>query len=79
MTMILNLAAFDFFQTEKILNGIFRFKKTESLSQIFQDAGFVGTNFILGIGPIFLMLVAYTIYLAIRAVVLKCSKGEITQ
>ena len=79
MTMILNLAAFDFFQTDKILNGIFHFKETESLSQIFEDAGFMGKNFILGTGPIFLMIVAYTIYLSIRAVVLRCSKNEISE
>ena len=76
MTMILNLAAFDFFQTDKILNGIFYFKETPSFSQIFDDAGFNGSNFIIGIGPMFLMMVSYAFFLAIRAIVLRNCKVE---
>jgi hypothetical protein len=77
MVMILNLAAFDFFKTEKILNGILHFKKTESFSQIFENASFTGSNFIIGIGPMFLMMVFYVFYLAIRGLVLRCFKEKI--
>ena len=78
MIKILNLAAFDLFHTEKILNGVFHFKTTESVSTIFDDAGYTGSNFIIGIGPIFLMLVLYAIYLAIRAIVRRNCKEERT-
>jgi hypothetical protein len=78
MTMILSLAAFDFFQTEKILNGIFRFKETSSFSGIFENAGFTGSNFIIGIGPMFILMVLYIIYLAFRALVLFYCKEEMT-
>jgi hypothetical protein len=80
MNMILRLAAFDLFQTEKILNGIFHFKQTTSFSQIFEDSGYVGSNFIIGIGPMFIMMVIYFIYLAIRALVLRsCSEQKTFQ
>ena len=80
MNMILRLAAFDLFHTEKILNGIFHFKQTSSLSQIFEDSGYIGSNFIIGIGPMFIMMVMYFIYLAIRGLVLKsCSEQKTFQ
>ena len=78
MTMILNLAAFDFFQTDKILNGIFYFKETPSFSQIFDDAGYSGSNFIIGIGLMFIMIVFYGFFLAIRVIVLRNFNGERT-
>ena len=40
MTMILKFAAFDMFQTENINEKIFKFTKTDSFSQIFDDAGY---------------------------------------
>jgi hypothetical protein len=49
------------FQTEKILNGIFHFKQTTSFSQIFEDSGYVGSNFIIGIGPC--LLCCYILHL----------------
>ena len=40
MIMIMNLASFDVFNTEKIYMKIFRFKETDSYNSIFDDAGF---------------------------------------
>ena len=76
MIMIMNLASFDVFNTEKIYMKIFRFKETDSYNSIFDDAGFSGSNFILGIGPMFMMMVYYCLYLAFREMVLRNFTGD---
>ena len=63
---ILKLAAFDLFQTETIYMKIFRFSKTESFSTSFDEAAFSGSNFIIGIGSMFLFIVFYALYLCTR-------------
>jgi len=67
---ILKLAAFDMFKTEALYMKIFNFSKTDSFNTAFDDAAFVGSNFILGIGPMFMAMVAYSIFLLIRWVII---------
>ena len=52
-TSILKLCAFDFFQTEKFYEEVLGLEKGKSFSDIFDQAGLEGHNFIIGIGPIF--------------------------
>ena len=59
---ILDLCNFDFFNTVDLYNSIFKFEEGGSFSQIFEQAGFDGHNFILGIGPMFLAYVAFPIF-----------------
>ena len=63
---ILKLAAFDLFQTETIYMKIFKFSNTDSFSVAFDEAAFSGSNFIIGIGPMFLAIVFYAFYLLTR-------------
>ena len=63
---ILKLAAFDLLHTEEIYMKIFRFSKTESFNTSFDEAAFSGSNFIIGIGSMFLFIVFYALYLCTR-------------
>jgi hypothetical protein len=58
------------FKTEALYMKIFNFSKTDSFNTAFDDAAFVGSNFILGIGPMFMAMVAYSIFLLIRWVII---------
>jgi hypothetical protein len=63
---ILQVAAFDFFQSDVILQAVFNFTETPSFSQDFEEASFGGSNFIIGNGPMFLFMVGYIIFLLTR-------------
>jgi hypothetical protein len=68
---ILKLAAFDLFKTETIYMKIFNFSKTNSFSNSFDEAAFSGSNFTIGIGSMFLVIIAYAIYLPTRWLILR--------
>ena len=68
---ILKLAAFDLFKTETIYKFIFNFSETESFSSSFDEAAFSGSNFTIGIGPMFLVMIAYALYLSTRWVIIR--------
>ena len=63
---ILKLCAFDLFNTEVIYTRFFGLKNGESFSEIFEDAGLEGHNFIMGIGPIFFYMLAFPIYIIVH-------------
>ena len=56
---ILKLCAFDFFGTEKFYEKVLGLEKGKSFSDIFDQAGLEGHNFIIGIGPIFFYLLIF--------------------
>ena len=56
---ILELTNFDIFQTDWLFLQIFGFGDTESFDSVFEDNKFEGSNFIMGIGPLFIILVFY--------------------
>ena len=66
LIMILNLAAFDMFETEKAYAKIFNFAMTQSFTPTFEQAGYEGSNFINGTGPFFAILIFYVLFLAAR-------------
>ena len=74
---ILRLSNFDVFKTDYLYFLLFGFGHTESFDQIFEDAGFEGFNFIVGIGPIFIGLVLYFTWILlqslIRAIIVKAN------
>ena len=61
-TEILKATAFDFYHTENLYVKIFGFKETESFSDAFEDAGLSGSNFMIGIGPLFIFCVLFPAY-----------------
>ena len=63
---ILKLCAFDFFNTEKLFEDYFGIEKGKSFSDIFDDAGIEGHNFIVGIGPIFFYLLLFSLYILLH-------------
>ena len=63
---ILKLCAFDFFHTELFFEKFFGLENGESFSEIFDDAGIQGHNFIMGIGPIFFYILAFPIYILVH-------------
>ena len=68
---ILKLAAFDLLQTETIYMKIFRFSKTQYFNNSFDEAAFSGSNFTIGIGSMFLVMVFYALYLCTRWIIIK--------
>ena len=59
----MKLCAFDFFQTEQVFEKYFGLKPGESFSDIFEDAGLDGHNFIVSIGPVFFYIMAFPLYI----------------
>ena len=60
------MLSFDAFETEELILYIFNFPETESFNQIFEEAGMEGTNFFALIGPLFMMMLIYTVYMIIQ-------------
>lgn len=58
---LLNIASFDVYQTDKFIDQ-FHFTETEAFSPIFEEASMDGSNFIEGIGPMFLFMIIYIAY-----------------
>ena len=76
-TTILQLCAFDFFQTEKIYEEVLGLEKGESFSDIFDQAGLEGHNFIIGIGPIFFYFLLFPLGVLLHQISLKkCADKE---
>lgn len=67
---LLQLSNFDVFKTDIIYEIIFGFGETEPFDQIFEEAGFEGSNFIVGIGPLFIIVVLSLVWIIIQ----KCMK-----
>ena len=63
MVDLLKMMAFDAFRTEEIILYVFNIPETKSYNQIFDDAGMEGSNFFALIGPLFLMVVVYSVYM----------------
>ena len=68
---LLNLANFDLIHIENAVNHTLNFTETNSYSDIFDQAGYNGSNFILGIGLMFPTIVYYFFYLTVRAIAIK--------
>ena len=52
----------DLFGTDALYEWLFGFGESEHFDNLFLDAGFEGSNFIVGIGPIFLMVVIFVVW-----------------
>ena len=72
---ILHLCAFDLFRVENVYKQIFGFEETESFNLVFEEANMEGHNFILGIGPIFLVFILYPFYAIIHSTVRYVFRG----
>jgi hypothetical protein len=68
---ILKLAAFDLFQTTWLLQSVFGFSETPSFSSVFEQASYEGSVFIIGLGMMFLVMVAYGAFLLVRIYILR--------
>ena len=63
------------FKVEDFYKMIFGFEETESFSLVFEQAKMEGHNFILGIGPMFLVYLFYPIYATTHAMIRYVLKG----
>jgi hypothetical protein len=54
---------------------MFKFTETESYTPIFDQASFTGSNFIIGIGPMFGSMIYYALFLAVRKLLTSYIKG----
>ena len=63
---LLKMCALDFFQTEIIFESVLGLEKGKSFSQLFDNAGLEGHNFIIGIGPIFFYLLAFPLFILLH-------------
>ena len=66
MIEILKSTAFDFYQTEIYYTEFFGFLESESLSDTFDEADVQGSVFITGIGPVFLCIALFPIYVLVH-------------
>ena len=67
---------FDLFKTDDIFAEFFGFEDTESFSEKFEETGLDGSNFIIGIGPIFLFVVYFLGWMIIHSIMKKFFEGE---
>lgn len=63
---ILELTNFDIFHTDDLFLLIFGFGETESFDSVFEDNKFEGSNFIVGIGPLFIIIVFYAVWIPVQ-------------
>ena len=76
LVKMLELSNFDIYKTEQLYNHIFSFIETEPYNQLFESAGFDTSNFIVGIGPIFISVVVFSVWrmtLMLMRWILHCS------
>ena len=60
---ILKACSFDFYQTDTIFAELFGFTETESFSDAFEEAGYEGSNFVMGMGISLLFVVSFPFYI----------------
>ena len=68
MVSILQLTAYDFYQTEELYGEVLGLKQGSSLNPIFENCGFDGSNFIIGIGPLFITYIIFPLYVLIHRI-----------
>ena len=59
---VLEFVNFDLFQTEWLYTMIFRFEESSAFSQVFEDAGLDTSNYVIGIGPLFLVILIFPLW-----------------
>ena len=76
LVKMLKLSNFDLYKTETIYTQVFGFLNTEAFNQLFESAGFDTTNFIIGIGPIFISVIVFPVWRMVQLImrwILHCS------
>ena len=72
MIAIMKLTNLDIVETEDILNQIFTFHvETKPISAVFKEAGYESSNFIIELGPLFLIICISSIIYLLRMILLK--------
>ena len=66
MGPVLKLSNFDVFQTDYLYAVISGFGETPYFDQVFNDSGFEGSNFIVGIGPLFIMFITFIVWVPMQ-------------
>jgi hypothetical protein len=77
--MILQMVSFDVIRTSALLTKVFKFEneKTPPLNFIFEQAGYDTSNFILGMGPLFIAEVGYVlVFICLPIMNYICSKEK---
>ena len=74
MIAIMKLTNLDVLDSGPLLESIFTFKsETPPLNAIFEEAGYETSNFILELGPLFVIIVVSTILYLVRRCLVKLS------
>ena len=75
---ILGLVSFDVFDTGKLYKKIFQFNETMTppYTDKFAEASMESSNFILELGPVFIIEIFYLLVVAFHPVMLYLCKGE---
>lgn len=68
----MKLTNLDIIRTENLLNSIFDFEnETPPYNKAFEEAGYESTNFIIELGPIFIIVCASLLFYLIRMILLR--------
>ena len=78
LIQMLQLSNFNLFPTDLMYNTIFDFTETEPFNQVFEEAGFENSNFILLAGPFLLLVILYFLWTFIQKILLKIPKVKQT-
>ena len=76
MELILKMCSMDFFQTDSIFEELFNFRETEEFGKRenldgeeyskYPQAGYDSSNFFLLLGPLFFVIIAYLLFIAVK-------------
>lgn len=74
---VLTACTFDFYQTDTIFAQLFGFTETASFSDAFEEAGYEGSNFIMGLGISFAFVIAFPFYVLLHKASVYVCQGEV--
>jgi hypothetical protein len=71
LKIVIKIGSFDIFYAEPLLKKIFNFEDTPSFSDIFEQGGYEGSTFLLGVAPLFVIACFFGIFQLVRWLALK--------
>ena len=77
MVAIMKLTNLDIIKTEDFLSGVFQFKvEAPPFNTAFEEAGYDTSNFIIELGPIFIIGCSAIVFFVFRIIILRLSKAN---
>ena len=75
MIAIMQLVNLDILHTQKLLYWVFDFEEREPFNERFSMSGYSTTNFIIELGPINIIVLAWLLLIILRLAILYCLTG----